>query len=179
MFRQAMSAQIFVPMMAPTFGESHARLRLLDADDPQTIERHLLALALVDRHSRFLGKVSDGRISDYVRGLDPSDVVLIGAFDAGDRLVGLVESHRTHRFDTVEVSISIDLTHRRQGLGRRLFMRLLAQIFDSGTKVAEFLSRPGNVALFRLVCGLGGHSGGEPGHVRISRTADIVMPEAA
>jgi ribosomal protein S18 acetylase RimI-like enzyme len=124
---------------------------------------------VADRHSRFLAEIDDAVILDYVRAQDSSDIMMIGAFDICDRLVGLVEAHPTAGSDAVEVSISVDAAHRRQGLGRRLTMHLLAQAFGAGARTAEFMCNPGNVALSRLVRGLGGRSAGEAGHYRIDR----------
>ena len=134
-----MSKPQFAPAIAQKSDAASICLRRLGVKDLQSVEKHLLGLAPSDRRSRFMGEVSDVVIVDYVRGLDPSDAVLIGAFDAGARLIGLAEAHRTNRSEIVEVSVSVDLTHRRQGVGRSLVMRLLAQLFDTGTAAAEFL----------------------------------------
>ena len=174
-----MPEPISVPLLAMRRNAPDLCVRQLDRGDLAAVEQRLLNLASTDHHSRFLGEVCDAAIVNYAYGLDLSEVVLMGAFDSGGRLVGISEAHRTTAPDIVEVSVSVDSAYRRQGLGRFLVARLLDQVFASGTAVAEFLYDPANMALSRLVRGLGARCGGEPGLARISCSAQIVMRAAA
>jgi len=164
-------------------GETAVRLsglsvRQLGASDLPAIERHLVQLGPSDRHARFLSYLCDAAIAGYVRGLDPSRTVLIGAFAPSDRIVGLAEAHPTMSPHTVEVAVSIDPALRRCGLGQRLVARALAVAFACGMQSAEFVFAPDNFALARLVQTLGGRIMA-PGYALIDLPADRAKSEAA
>ena len=140
-------------------GHVGLRVRRLGAADRPAIERHLLGLAPSDRRARFLGARGDAVIAAYARALDPSDTILIGAFDAGDRLVGLAEAHPTDTPHLVEVAVSVDPPLRRRGLGQRLVTCALAVAFARGARSAEFVFHSDNGALIGLVRAIGGWLG--------------------
>jgi ribosomal protein S18 acetylase RimI-like enzyme len=160
-------------------GTAKLRVRRLSNMDLPAVEQHLLSLSPADRRSRFLAEVSDATVIEYVRQLESSDVALLGAFGPSGRLFGLVEGHGAGNSAAIEVSVSVDLAHRRQGLGRRLVMCLLANTFAHGARSAEFLFDPSNAALYRLVRGLGGRSGSEPGYACIRHVPNVLTALAA
>jgi ribosomal protein S18 acetylase RimI-like enzyme len=153
-------------------------VRQLGASDLPAVARHLLELGPLDRGARFLGYPCDAAIAGYVRGIDPSRTVLIGAFDPSNRMVGLAEAHPTHSAHTVEVAVSIDPAFRQCGLGQRLVARALAVAFARGMQSAEFFFAPDNCALAGLVQTLGGRIMA-PGYASIDRSADRAESETA
>jgi ribosomal protein S18 acetylase RimI-like enzyme len=174
------AAMAALMMSAPAFaqGAGGLRVRRLDVNDLRSVERHLLELGPTDRHARFLGNPADAKIVAYVRGIDPSCTILIGAFDQSGRMVGLAEAHPTGTPHTVEIAVSIDPNFRRRGLGQRLVARALALAFAHGTQSAEFIFAPTNRALEGLVHALGGRITAA-GHALIDHTAERVEHKAA
>jgi AAHS family 4-hydroxybenzoate transporter-like MFS transporter len=158
-----------IPAGQTVVGLAGLRVRQLGASDLPSVERHLVQLEPSDRRARFLCYRSDAAIAAYVRGIDPSCTVLVGAFDPSDRMVGLAEAHPTDTPRTVEVAVSIDPAFRRRGLGQRLVARALAVAFDRGMQWAEFFFAPNNCALAGLVETLGGRITA-PGHALIERS---------
>ena len=154
-------------------------IRQLGTNDSRAIERHLLALARLDRQARFLGILSDERISAYARRLDPLSMVLIGAFDPNARMVGLAEAVPTDAGRKVEIAVSIDPAFRRRGLGRRLVARALTAAFARGAQLAEFTFAPGNRPVISMVQALGGRFGPKLGDASIDCCADRGVRKAA
>ncbi|MGC1828454.1 MAG: hypothetical protein WA723_22690 [Pseudolabrys sp.] len=97
-----------IPVSSIAVGDVVLHLRRLGTGDLRAIAQHLLVLGLPDRRSRFLGNLADAAVSAYARRLDPLRAILIGAFDPGERLVGLAEAHPTDTVGKVEVAVSID-----------------------------------------------------------------------
>ena len=151
-------------------GDVVLHMRQLGTSDARAIEQHLLALAPLDRRARFFGKLTDETISAYARRLDPFRAVLIGAFDPGERLVGLAEAHLTDAVRTVEVAVSIDPAFRRRGLGQRLVARALTAAFARGAQLAEFNFAPGNRPVVSMVRTLGGRFGPKLGYASVDRS---------
>ena len=146
-------------------------IRQLGVSDLPAVEQHLLRLGPSDRCARFLSYPADAMITSYVRGIDPSCTVLVGAFDQSGRMVGMAEAHLSGGPCPVEVAVSIDPSLRRHGLGQRLVARALALAFARGALSAEFVFAPANRALAALVQALGGHLTA-PGHALINRATD-------
>ena len=144
-------------------------IRRLHTGDLVAIERHLLGLSQLDRAARFLGNCSDARFCAYARGLDPSTAILLGGFNPGGRLIGLAEAHPTDTPGTAEIAMSIDPAYRRQGLCRRLFVRLLDLTFASGVQSVESRFDPRNQAVIRFGVSMGARLDPSSGHVAISR----------
>ena len=154
-------------------GRTGVRVRQVDARDLPAVETHLLGLGPSDRRARFLSYPPDAAITSYVRGIDLSSTVLVGAFDQSDRMVGLAEAHPTGTPLTVEVAVSIDPALRQYGWGQRLVALALALAFARGMQSAEFVFAPTNSALARLVQTLGGRMTA-PGHALIDRSANLL-----
>jgi GNAT superfamily N-acetyltransferase len=138
-----------------------------------------LGFAPLDRRARFFGKLSDEAISAYARRLDPFRVVLIGAFDPSERLVGLAEAHPTDVVRTVEVAVSIDSAFRHRGLGQRLVARALMAAFARGAQLAEFNFAPGNRPVVSMVRTLGGRFGPKLGYASVDRSSNWHTRQAA
>jgi hypothetical protein len=87
-------------------------------------------------------------ISAYPRRLDPLCLVLIGAFDFSERLVGLAEAHPIAGKEYVEIGITVGVASQRRGLGGDRAPWLWYSYSASGR---EFNFLPSNLALVRLV----------------------------
>ena len=71
-------------------------LRPLGVGDLVEIERHLLALDVMDRHARFGSSLADRVVAAYARSIDPVQAVLFGAMEEpGGRILGLAEVQPT------------------------------------------------------------------------------------
>jgi ribosomal protein S18 acetylase RimI-like enzyme len=161
---------------APPIGVGHAGLnvRRLGAGDLPAIARHLVELSPADRVARFPCKCDDGS-GTRAGQLDPAAAILVGAFDASGRIVGLAEAQPGEAPHTVEMAVSIDPAFRRRGLARRLAARTLALAFARGARSATFSFAPDDRAVVRLVKALGGEIR-MPGHATIDRAAREAMP---
>ena len=79
---------------------------------------HLKRLDANDRRNRFVqAVVSDARIESYVAGIGDDDVIL-GAF-LDDVMVG--GTHVAFGADSAEIGVSVEVAHRSQGMGGRMF----------------------------------------------------------
>ena len=141
-------------------------LRRLGPEHLPAIAAHLLALSDGDRHRRFHDLLDDEAIAAYVGRVDFARMILVGAFDAGDRLVALAEAHLDSAEAPVsaEVSVSVLPDHRSQGLGRLLTAVALDAAAARGSRQAEFHFQPGNRAVGRLVQELGRPTAAAPGY---------------
>jgi GNAT superfamily N-acetyltransferase len=171
--------RLAIPVSSIAVGDVLLHVRRLGTGDLRAIAQHLLVLRLPDRRSRFLGNLADAAISAYARRLDPLRAILIGAFDPGERLVGLAEAHPTDTVGKVEVAVSIDAAFRCRGLGRRLVARALALAFGHGAQSAEFNYAPDNRPLVALVRAIGGRFGPKVGYASIARSSDRAAPQGA
>jgi ribosomal protein S18 acetylase RimI-like enzyme len=151
----------------------------LDATDMPALEEHLLKLAPQDRRARFLSYISDELIFAYVRRLDPFRLVLIAAFDSGERIVGLAEVHPAAGIGRAEAGVTVDVAFRRHGLGRQLVARALGLAFARGVQSVEFNFTPSNRALVCLVQSLGGRIGPTLDYASIDRSTDQVAASMA
>jgi ribosomal protein S18 acetylase RimI-like enzyme len=157
---------------APAIGVGHAGLnvRRLGAGDLLAIARHLVELSPADRIARFPCKFDEDASAPRAAQLDPSAAILVGAFHASGRIVGLAEAQPGEAPHTVEMAVSIDPAFRRRGLARRLSARTLALAFARGARSATFSFAPDDRAVIRLVQALGGEIR-MPGHAAIDRAA--------
>jgi GNAT superfamily N-acetyltransferase len=147
-----------------------AMRRLHDGDLPQ-IERHLLDLGRLDRTTRFLGAHCDEVISAYVRRLDPSAAIMIGAFASSGRLLGFAEAQPAEAKDAIDIAVTVAGDQRRKGLGKELVARVIELAFATGARQAEFNFDPSNEAIVRLISSLGGKFGLPFGQATISSVA--------
>lgn len=136
---------------------SQLEIRTLDDLDLPEIERHLLALDIISRRSRFGSAFADTSVVAYVRLIDLKRALLVGAIDRTDGLVGLAEAQPTKSPSRVEMAVSVHMPYRLQGLGGYLVTRTMNDAFARGIEVAEFLLARDNQAIVGLVRAVGGH----------------------
>lgn len=160
----------------PTAGIHTARpgdgyvIHRLGRRDLAAIERHFLALNPIDRGSRFHAMLGDEAIGRYVRRIDFSRMIVVGAAErASGRIVALAEAHLDdHRAPRVaEISVSVLAHRRRQGLGRRVVAEVLELALALGVERAEFFFIPDHRAIARLVGSFGGTVDANRGYASI------------
>src|SRR5262249_33751861 len=143
---------------------SGVTLRRLGHRDLPAIERHLLDLDLISRNRRFHSGFGDTAVAMYVRSLDLTAGVVFGACEpASVRAVGLGEAHPSGEPQTVEVGVSVLDRHRGRDIGRRLVEHAIAAAFAQGATTAEMLFDPADLAVTRIVAGVGARTCA-PGH---------------
>jgi ribosomal protein S18 acetylase RimI-like enzyme len=135
---------------------SELQIHCLGHDDLPRVEQHLLALGEMDRRARFGTAIRDLGISAYVRRVDPSRAIMIGAVDGrSGHIVGLAEAQPSMTPQRVEMAVSVLPDFRRHGIGQRLLRQAVAGAFETGIEVAEFFFSPDNRPVIGLVRKLG------------------------
>jgi GNAT superfamily N-acetyltransferase len=149
---------IFAADPLPGWKDAPAPLiRRLHRQDASAIEAHLLGLNIDDRRLRFLQEATDAAILTYVRGIDWSRSLLLGAIRA-DRVIGMADA----LFDPsalphhAEITVSVDLQLRGRGLGRHLVGRAVDQAGMLGVRQASLAFLQENQPIQRIVHALGG-----------------------
>ena len=109
-----------------TAAPADVRYRKLQAADQTDMADHLLRLSSLDRHLRFGGGTKDEVIQDYVRRLDWSSTVVIGAYVDGV-LRGVTEIVRVRMVPhlSAEVALSVEGPWQNAGVGTELLRRVL------------------------------------------------------
>lgn len=83
----------------------------------------LLALSEHDRYWRFCRPMTDAAIVAYVDHINWDEGVILGAFDAQARLLGVLELYDNG--SAAEIAVAVSGEHRGRGLGRVLMDRAL------------------------------------------------------
>ncbi|MDJ0949383.1 MAG: hypothetical protein QNJ94_10720 [Alphaproteobacteria bacterium] len=133
-------------------------LRRLSRRDLSQVEAHFKGLPQADRRNRFHTAATDEAIDAYVRSIDFTRMILIGAVMAeSGLLVGLAEAHLNDRDrpDSAEISVSVDVGWRRRALGHRLVVQAVWAAFAASVGQVTFSFLPENFALVRLISRLG------------------------
>jgi GNAT superfamily N-acetyltransferase len=128
--------------------------RKLFPADLSKIAAHFLELSPEDRGRRFRCPVPDAFILSYCRTFRWSEQAVIGAFRF-DRLLGLAESVSLTP-ERAEIAVSVAASWRRSGIGRELVRRAAASAANRGAALAVLDYAPGDSAIPRLACSLGG-----------------------
>ena len=134
-------------------------VRRLWPADKEEFRDHLLRLDERSRHWRFGGGMSDDFLIHYAERCFGEGDLLYGAFVDG-RLCGAAElrSNRAiwseqapfDRHIKAEAAFSVEGAHRRQGIGEKLFKRILRAATNHGVETIEIVCMPDNVAMQRL-----------------------------
>jgi ribosomal protein S18 acetylase RimI-like enzyme len=132
------------------------QIRTLDDHDLPEIERHMLALDSISRRSRFGSAFGDTSVLAYVRRIDLTRALLVGAADPTGRIVGLAEAQPTTLPEQVEMAVSIHAAYRLRGLGGHLVNWAMKSAFARGAVVAQFLFARDNQAIVGLIRAIGG-----------------------
>lgn len=115
-------------------------IRRLHAADQEKIYGHFRRLDVDSRRARFLGFISDDRVSAYACNIFRKGGILCGAFVDGV-LRGIFELRGAVLFwpSTTEVAFSVESDWQNIGIGDALFERMLAMARNRGVKAIHFI----------------------------------------
>lgn len=132
-------------------------IRRLGPTDLRRIECHFVALSSRDRLYRFNAPLGDSAISARIASLEWSSSILLGDFD-GKHLRGLAELAvlRGDGLGAHEVALSVDRTHRRRGIARRLLAEAASRARSFGGRRLVFWWHPENIGFARFLVACGG-----------------------
>jgi ribosomal protein S18 acetylase RimI-like enzyme len=132
-------------------------IRRLHPSDLPAIEMHLLGLDFHDRRLRFFREATDAQVRAYVRDIDWSCSLILGAIRA-DRVVAMAEalfdcSGAPHH---AEIAVSVDHDLRRRGLGGHLIAQAVERVGALGARQTSLSFLRENRPIQRIVRALGG-----------------------
>ena len=139
--------------------------RRLTTSDRARMHAHFEALDRRGRLMRFRASLGDAALGEYVRRLDFTRTILVGTSEPyAGKLVALAEVHLDAKgvAGEAEIAVTVLAPWRRQGIARRLCAGATALAFQAGAARAVFFLPPENIAMGRLVSGLGGRNAGGP-----------------
>ena len=127
------------------------------SSDLPAIEMHLLGLDFHDRQLRFFREATDAQVRAYVRDIDWSCSLILGAIRA-DRVVAMAEalfdcSGAPHH---AEIAVSVDHDLRRRGLGGHLVAQAVERVGALGARQTSLSFLRENRPIQRIVRALGG-----------------------
>jgi GNAT superfamily N-acetyltransferase len=138
---------------------SAPEIRRLWLSDKEAFCHHLVGLGPRSRHLRFGGGVSDDFLVHYAENCFGKGDLLYGAFVDG-KMVGAAELRSNQaiwseqppfgRHIHAEAALSVDESHRRLGIGERLFKRILRAATNHGVETIEIVCLPENVGMQNL-----------------------------
>jgi RimJ/RimL family protein N-acetyltransferase len=129
-------------------------VRQLRPSDLPRFEAHLMRLDMAGRRDRFNGPTSDAFLASYARRCFHDGTTVIGLVDDDGSVLGAAELHeRPELADTGEIAFSVESRSRRQGVGRRLFERLILHAHALGYVRLLVTTHPQNEAMKRLARG--------------------------
>ena len=145
-----------MPTQVPT---PHAHLRRLWRSDQSAMQNHLMRLDADSRRLRFGGAVSDTFLGQYVdRCFGQGDLmfgafidgVLRGAAELRSEKAIWAEGPPLGRHIRAEAAFSVEPEFRKQGIGVKLFQRILDAAQNHGVEHIEVLCLPENAAMRKL-----------------------------
>src|ERR1700749_2225076 len=138
---------------------SQVEIRRLWLADKEALRRHLLSLSPRSRHLRFGGGVSDEFLVRYAENCFGKGDLLYGAFVDG-QMAGAAELRSNQaiwseqapfgRHIHAEAALAGDESHRRRGIGEKLFKRILRAATNHGVETIEIVCLPENVGMQNL-----------------------------
>jgi GNAT superfamily N-acetyltransferase len=129
-------------------------IRELQREERAGVLAFFLALNEDDRYRRFGRAMADEGIRRYVEALDWDASVMLGAYGAKARLVGVLELADLAN-GSCEISIAVAGTHRGRGIGKALMDRALLKAKVHGCDRVVLLCQVDNQPMRRLARSLG------------------------
>jgi len=119
--------------MQPELHPSTGTIRQLRPSDLPRFRDHLLRLDRESRRDRFNGAIDDSFIETYADRSFHDGTTVIGYIE-GDEVLGAAELHERPDLDepTAEIAFSVERHRQHQGIGGRLFERLVAHAHGLG-----------------------------------------------
>ena len=134
-------------------------IRRLWPSDKELFRDHLLRLDPHSRRLRFGGGMSDEFLVHYAENCFGKGDLVYGAL-VGGAMIGAAELRsnqpiwseqpRFGRHIHAEAAFSVEEGHRRQGIGERLFKRILRAAANHGVETIEIVCLPENVGMQNL-----------------------------
>ncbi|MET3790126.1 GNAT family N-acetyltransferase [Aquamicrobium terrae] len=126
-------------------------IRQLRPSDLSRFREHLLRLDAESRRDRFNGFADDRFISTYVYRSFAAGTTVIGYVE-GDKVLGAAELHERPEESqpTAEIAFSVERHLQHQGLGGKLFERLIEQARGFGYTKLLVTTHPQNRAMRAL-----------------------------
>jgi len=138
---------------------TRVEIRRLWPSDMELFRDHLLRLDPHSRHMRFGGGMSDDFLVHYAKHCFGPGDLLYGAFVDGE-LVGAAELRSNSaiwseqgpfgRHIHAEAAFSVEVDHRRQGIGEKLFRRIQRAASNHGVETIEIICLPDNIGMRML-----------------------------
>lgn len=132
-------------------GPPGGRIRQLRPSDFSLFRDHLLRLDADSRRDRFNGMADDALLADYAERCFREGTTVVGYVE-GERVLGAAELHeRTGEAQpTGEIAFSVEKERQHQGIGGRLFARLLLHALGLGYAQLRVTTHPNNAAMKAL-----------------------------
>jgi RimJ/RimL family protein N-acetyltransferase len=137
----------------PTIAKVAMIIRELYSAEQHTLSGFLLALSERDRYRRFCRPMSDEAIRAYIRAIDWSETVVMGAVDSDARLIGMLEL--CDAGPAAEIAVAVAATHRSLGVARALMVRALLKAKVLGKQRAMLTCLTENLPMRRLARSVG------------------------
>ncbi len=125
-------------------------IRELCASERDAVVTFMLDLCERDRTRRFCRPMSDDSIRAYVTAIDWEEAAILGAFDGGAGMVGLVEL-----CDNGEIAVAVAMDHRERGVARKLMLRALLKARVLGKERVMLTCLTENIPMRRLARSVG------------------------
>ncbi len=133
-----------------TLHRPSSTIRQLRPSDLTRFEAHLLRLDAESRRDRFNGAINDDFLRHYAGRCFRNGTTVVGYVEEAD-VLGAAELHeRPELVDTGEIAFSVERRRQHQGIGRRLFERLLLHAYGLGYSKLLVTTHADNVAMKRL-----------------------------
>lgn len=137
--------------MQPALQENAGMIRQLRPSDLPRFRAHMLRLDAESRHDRFNGTIGDEFIDRYAERSFRHGATVIGYLE-GDDVLGAAELHERSDLPepTGEIAFSVERLRQRQGIGAKLFERLLAHAHALGYTRLHVTTHANNRAMKAL-----------------------------
>jgi GNAT superfamily N-acetyltransferase len=149
-------------------------IRELHEPERRDVLAFFLALGEDDRYRRFGRAMADAGVRRYIETLDWDACVMLGAYDAGARLIGVLELAEVANA-ACEIAVVVAATQRGRGIGKALMDRALLKAKVHGCDSVVLLCQVDNAPMRRLALSAGLTSTTEDGDVEGS----LDLPHAA
>ncbi len=126
-------------------------IRQLRPSDLPHFRDHLLRLDIESRRDRFNGPAADAFLRAYAERCFSDGTTVVGFVEPDGTVHGAAELHeRPELEDAAEIAFSVERHLQHQGIGRRLFQRLLGHARALGYTRLLVTTHPANEAMKRL-----------------------------
>jgi GNAT superfamily N-acetyltransferase len=155
---------------------------LIQQEELPLLRDHLLRLDAESRHDRFNGFLDDSFIERYAARCAADGTVIV-AYIVDGVVRGAAELHPPEDDLLPEVAFSVEATCRRQGVGSKLFRRLIAEARWKGYTCLRITTGAENHAMRALARKFGAHlqfrHGESTGTIDLAKTPEAELADLA